>query len=109
MSNKLEILPAILKEQADFIDKVNTRCEFKHKSIQSLLLANGIPFEKQIKSPFKGEPKSCFKNCYQALWNYPQLNYCEGFAINSNVSIAVSHAWLVNNDGEVIDPTWISN
>ncbi|MEH2361738.1 hypothetical protein [Nostoc sp.] len=35
------------------------------------------------------------------------INYCERFAISDDIDIAVSHAWLVNNDGELIDPTRI--
>jgi hypothetical protein len=106
MSNKLDCLVKMLENQAALIDRLNVNCGFKYKTTASLILANGIGFEKQIKSPFQGQPKSCFDNCYQALWKYSQLNYCEGFAINSNVLIPVSHAWLVNNHGEVIDPTW---
>jgi len=41
------------------------------------------------------------------LWKYPQLSYCEGFAIDDDIPIAVSHAWLVNDAFEVIDPTWV--
>ncbi|WP_414755915.1 hypothetical protein [Anabaena sp. CCY 9910] len=107
MNHNLDRLLAILKEQADLIDNLNTRSDFRHKSIQSLILANGKSFEKQVKSPFKGQPKSCFENCLKALINFSRLNYCEGFAIGDDISIAVSHAWLVNSNGEVIDPTWI--
>jgi len=39
-------------------------------------------------------------------WGYPQLNYCEGFAIDDDLLIAVSHAWLINDAFEVVDPTW---
>ncbi|WP_373527446.1 hypothetical protein [Nostoc sp.] len=105
--NNLDCLLTILKEQADLIDKLNTRSDFQYKSTQRLVLDYGKPFVTQVKSPFKGKPKSCFENCMKALINFPQLNYCEGFAISDHVDIVVSHAWLVNNDGELIDPTWI--
>ncbi|BAY14224.1 hypothetical protein [Calothrix sp. NIES-2098] len=107
MMNNLDRLLVILKEQADLIDKLNTRSDFRYKSTQKLVLDYGKPFVTKVKSPFKGEPKSCFENCYKALWNYPQLSYCEGFAIDDELNLAVSHAWLVNNSLEVIDPTWI--
>ncbi|MBD6620543.1 hypothetical protein FNW02_33410 [Komarekiella sp. 'clone 1'] len=106
MSSNLDRLLAILKEQADLIDKLNTRSDFRYKSTQRLVLEYGQPFITKVKSPFKGQPKSCFENCLKGLLRYPNLNYCEGFAISDNVDIAVSHAWLVNNNGELIDPTW---
>jgi hypothetical protein len=105
--NNLDRLLSILKEQADLIDKLNTRSEFRYKSTQRLVLDYGKPFVKKVKSPFKGERKACFENCLKGLLRYPNLNYCEGFAISDDIGIAVSHAWLVNNDGELIDPTWV--
>ncbi len=105
--NNIDRLLAILNEQANLIDQLNTRSEFRYKSTEKLVLDYGKPFLKKVKPPFKGEPKSCFENCYKALWDYPNLNYCEGFAIDDDLNLAVSHAWLVNNSLEVIDPTWI--
>jgi hypothetical protein len=107
MSKNLDRLIVILKEQADLIDKLNQRCDFKYKSTQSLVLAYGQPFLKTVKSPFKGKTKACFENCFQALLGYPNFHYCEGFAIDDELPIAVSHAWLINDAGEVVDPTWV--
>ncbi|BDI20990.1 hypothetical protein ANSO36C_67920 (plasmid) [Nostoc cf. commune SO-36] len=109
MSSNSDRLLAILKEQADLIDKLNTRSDFQYKSTQRLVLDYGKPFVTQVKSLFKGERKACFENCYKALWDYSQLSYCEGFAIDDELDFAVPHAWLVNNAMEVIDPTWIGN
>lgn len=100
-------LLTILKAEADVIESINEAAPFRYKSIQRLILENGKPFLTRVEpSPFKGKPKSCFQNCFQALWNYPKLSYCEGFAISDEVALAVSHAWLVNDKSEVIDPTW---
>jgi hypothetical protein len=107
MSSNLNRLLINIQERANSIDKINKHSDFRYKSIESLVLAYGKPFSHQIKSPFKGEPKSCFENCYQALYEFPELSYCEGFAIDDDLDFAVSHAWLVNNSLEVIDPTWI--
>lgn len=67
MSSNLDRLLAILKEQAELIDKLNTRSDFQYKSTQRLVLDYGKPFVTKVKSPLKGEPKLCFKNCFQAL------------------------------------------
>ena len=107
MSSNLEYLLVILKEQAELIENINTRNSFRYKSNYRLILETGKPFLNRIETPpFKGKPKSCFENCLQGLWNYPELHYCEGFAVTDNVSLAASHAWLLNDNSEVVDPTW---
>lgn len=107
MSKKLECLLSILKAEADIIESINEDAPFRYKSIQKLILENGKPFLTRVESsPFKGKPKSCFQNCFQALWNYSNLSYCEGFAISNEVLLAIPHAWLVDDNCEVIDPTW---
>lgn len=81
MSSNLDRLLARLKEQADLIDELNTRSDFRHKSIQSLILANGKSFEKQVKSPFRGQPKSCFENCLKALVQERSLHCIKAWAV----------------------------
>ena len=107
MNNNLESLLEKIQQYADLADRMNTRSDCKYKSIQSLIMVYGRPFIKKVKSPFKGEIKLCFKNCFQALWKYPNFSYCEGYATDDELPLAVSHAWLVNDKGEVIDPTWV--
>lgn len=107
MNNNLERLLEKIKEQAEFIEKINQSSDFRYKSTQALVLEYGQPFTKKFKSPFKGKIKSCFENCFQALLKYPKFHYCEGFAIDDELPLAVSHAWLINEKGEAIDPTWI--
>lgn len=103
----IEDLLTALNTQADLIDNLNESCLFRYKSIQRLILGFGKPFLKKAKQTIlSGEPKQCFKNCYQALWQHPEFSYCEGFAIQDDIPIALSHAWLVNDNMEVVDPTW---
>lgn len=107
MPNNLERLLVILEEQAKLIETINTRNSFRYKSNYRLILETGKPFLNKLEPPpFKGKPKSCFENCLQGLWNHKNLYYCEGFAATDNVPIAASHAWLLNDESEVIDPTW---
>lgn len=107
MSNNLEYLLEFLNKQADLFDGVYAKSTVNRKSSQRIILKNGLPFLKRIApSPFRGKPKSCYQNCTSALWKYPELNCCEGFAISDDVPIAISHAWLVDVKSQVIDPTW---
>ena len=107
MSDNLDRLLSLLKAEADLIDNIREGSPSRYKSIQRLIIETGKPFSKRVEpTPFKGKPKSCFENCFKALWNYPHLRYCEGFAIDDDLTLAISHAWLVNDAFEVIDPTW---
>lgn len=110
MSNNLEYLLEFLNKQADFNDSIYKKSTNPRKSSQRLVLENGLPFLKRIKpSPFRGEPKSCYQNCTSALLKYPELNYCEGFAISNEVAFVITHAWLVDTQSRIIDPTWNEN
>lgn len=56
-----------------------------------------------IATRFNTEIKACFYNCMRIANMRKELRYCEGYASHT---IPVEHAWLVNADGKVIDPTW---
>lgn len=106
MSDNLEFLLTFLNQQAELNGRINETSTKPFINIQRLVLENGLPFLQRIKpSPFRGEPKSCYQNCFQALWNYPELSYCEGFAISDEVPIPIAHAWLIDDNSQVIDPT----
>lgn len=107
MNHNLDRLLALLRAEADLIDRINKGSSFRYKSIQRLILETGKPFLKRVEpTPFKGKPKQCFQNCFDALWKHSELSYCEGFAIDDELPIAISHAWLVNDAFEVVEPTW---
>ena len=46
--------------------------------------------------------KRCFDNCYKAVNRNPELKYMEGYTMSL---IPIEHAFLVNENNEVIDPT----
>lgn len=106
MDDRLTSLLKNLQDRAAVIDNIHSQIDWLYKSSESLVLAHGLPFIKVIPSPYKGKRKSCYENCFTALWGNSKLYYCEGYGMHSDVSIAFAHAWLVNDSGEVIDPTW---
>ena len=67
MNNNIGYLITTLQQKAELFTKINKNPDLLYKSVDSLVLTYGQPFIKHIKSPFQGEPKFCFKNCYQAL------------------------------------------
>jgi hypothetical protein len=70
-----------------------------------LLLAHAEPgvWAPLPKGVRRGKPKHCYGNAFRLMLDRPDLTYCEG--IGSNF-IQTMHAWCVDRDGRVIDPTW---
>jgi hypothetical protein len=108
MTSKLERLRSNLQEYAAAMERIYANFPGKYSSTQKLIVELGIGFDRKIESLFIGKPQECYKNAFDVVMTYPQpeLYYCEGFAIYADIGIPIYHAWLVNERGEVIDPTW---
>lgn len=55
--------------------------------------------------PVLGQLGQCYENAYHLAMNQG-LHYVEGLAIPGAVGFAMDHAWCVDDDGQVFDPTW---
>lgn len=79
-------------------------------SIEEFAFKNGKFFGENHALPDhveRGEIKQCFTNSSeQFLHNGGFLAYCEGIAVGKKLGFPVHHAWLVDEDGKVYDPTW---
>lgn len=47
----------------------------------------------------------CFHNAYKAMADTEYM-YCEGYAMTEKLGMPMAHGWLMDVDGNVIDPTW---
>lgn len=80
----------------------------KYFCLEDFVLKNGLQFNKIIAFPpdlKRGRIGSCHQNAYNiASNNSKEYFYCEGYATTNN--FVCLHAWVVNKELEVIDPTW---
>lgn len=53
-----------------------------------------------------GTMRDCFNNATLYAVSRPDVWYVEGYASGPELSIPAHHAWLVDCDGKVVDPTW---
>jgi hypothetical protein len=53
----------------------------------------------------RGVMKACYLNAFR-LVSEEDFDYAEGYAIHHGVSMPVLHAWAVDHDGKVVEPTW---
>ena len=92
----------ILAEEID-----NFACIGFPALMQRFVMRNGsvmVPIDEMPDDVGRGEIKQCFMNAT----NLAQLGYqyVEGFAFRQNLPILIHHAWVVDNEGRVIDNTW---
>lgn len=79
--------------------------ELKYCCVEEFVLKNGNYYEINNKS-FDiryGEKGDCFKNALNFSM-FKGLTYCEGYSLIR--SIPMLHAWCVDKDNFVVDPTW---
>ena len=77
----------------------------RYPSYEHLVLAVGrewTPAERP-RGVRSGRVKECFRNAFRLAESRPDLTYVEGWA---TYHIPVHHAWTVDAEGVVVDPTW---
>lgn len=54
----------------------------------------------------RGLPKRCYANAIGYAATNKSLFYVEGYAIDPGFPLPLQHAWLIDETGAVVDPTW---
>jgi len=82
---------------------------WRYNGTEAFLQAHGRFFEGDGTLPpgvNRGLPRLCFDTAYrETLRSHGRYHYVEGYAF---WHIPTLHAWMVDQDGRVIDPTWES-
>ncbi len=100
-------LKQFLEDNAALFKHSNKNSNYKYKSFYELVLELGQEMKPATTSEeFTGQPKNCYGNCQTLAFLEPELTYCEGFAISNTTDLPVSHAWLLDQSGTVIEVTW---
>lgn len=75
-----------------------------YNGIADFVLKNGREFLRGEGVPVKrGVMKMCYMNAAHLAAKDSSLTYCEGYA---TTIIPVLHAWCIDEQGRVVDPTW---
>lgn len=74
--------------------------------VARFLVNNGRAYDRIANElPKPGIPNGCFYNA-MALAMDTALTYVEGVARRQNSPLDLEHAWCVDTDGRIYDPTW---
>jgi hypothetical protein len=104
-------LDGVMRQIDGFYQMNVSRRELKFKNGYDVVLKQGkfftpsaFPRPKGIK---KGADKECYTNAGRLALDHGEYTYVEGFALASNLGgLPFAHAWCVDQQGNVIDPTW---
>lgn len=104
----IDKLRSILDQQSQLIRKIRPNLDWKYGGFEELVLDCGFemnlaPLPLNIK---RGLPRNCYYNCFKLLNNNFALTYCKGYGLIPHLPLPFIHAWLVDHNGKVIDPTW---
>lgn len=67
----------------------------------------GQEFHHVLEPPWVGKMGECYRNAWM-LAQLKDLHYCEGYAVSGMLKLPLEHAWCVDDEGKVYDPTWLS-
>lgn len=84
------------------------QADWSFQSMEELLLTYGrfMPQEPLPDNLCFGTPRACYANSQELAFSGRTLTYVEGYALNSKVSLPTPHAWVLDQQGKAIDPTW---
>jgi hypothetical protein len=82
-----------------------------HPNAYAYVLEHGEPFAAApLPRPYPYRrfraPRACFRNAGRLAMEHEELTYVEGYACDPSHGATIKHAWCVDPDKRVVDPTW---
>lgn len=118
MKSDLAEYPATAKGNVEMMADVHRQFDRKGISVEAFLLDYGQEFDANPTPDWVElmTPKMCFMNAYVLAdeWHggllgedISELFYCEGYVFSSGLPIPIHHAWLIDANGTLVEPTLI--
>lgn len=90
-----------------FTEEQRKRNSLAYEGPMGFVLEHGIDWQSPAKLPDGYdymEQKNCYGNAVELVLTESSLTYVEGYAMGR--FLPIPHAWVVDRNGIVIDPTW---
>jgi hypothetical protein len=100
------VVTEYLEQMTNLVRGLKRANDWKYQCIEEFVLKNGKVFSVNGTKVKRGRTKECFKNAFCLAEYNPDLSYVEGYATFFNLGFPVLHAWCVDKQGNVYDPTW---
>jgi hypothetical protein len=115
-SRDMPSFPNTAKGNVELMAHAHEKLGTSTKSVDAFLLKYGEEFDVNPTPDWVElmTPKMCFMNCFVLVEeqrggllseDIPELYYCEGYVLSSGLPIPIHHAWCVQDDGTLIEPT----
>ena len=76
--------------------------------LEAWLLANGAESFDHAPRPAdveQGTPQECYRNAFLLAISRDDLTYVEGIVVHGRLPMPIHHAWTIDLDDNVVDPT----
>ena len=103
----MKLILELLQHRKTMHDTIALTCKMQPQhTIHSFVIEHGVYFQGTPLPDYceKMEAKECFYNC-TILSSSTGLTYVEGFVVRKDINFPIHHAWCIDDDGTVIDPT----
>lgn len=99
--------PATAKGHCELMAHAHAELHSGCASVEAFVLQFGEEFSGQHlpEDMDAMTPQMCFLNCFEIAKDNCGLTYCEGFILRDTLPLVIHHAWLVNDDSQVVEPT----
>ena len=106
-------LEMLLAERASILERGHRPDHWRHDNYYDMLLelvaAPQVAYVATDEVLGVRTEQQCYRNAYDAIVQYRGYTYCEGLAQHRGdfaFGLVVRHAWLEDEHGRIIDPTW---